>query len=104
MGIIFNTYICITNNKDQQRCPKYLDSTVFLSFFYSKEHEPLHVHVEGNGGMAKYDLIGNQFVLRNVFNIKKNDLKRIEVVIDDNKDIIIKMRENYFGKEAQNEN
>lgn len=58
----------------------------------------------GNGGMAKYDLIGNQFVLRNVFNIKKNDLKRIEVVIDDNKDIIIKMWENYFGKEAQNEN
>ena len=60
--------------------------------------------MEGNGGMAKYDLIGNQFVLRNVFNIKKNDLKRIEVVIDDNKDIIIKMWENYFGKEAQNEN
>lgn len=54
--------------------------------------------------MAKYDLIGNQFVLRNVFNIKKNDLKRIEIVIDDNKDIIIKMWENYFGKEAQNEN
>ena len=76
----------------------------FSFFFYSKEHEPLHVHVEGNGRMAKYDLIGNQFVLRNVFNIKKNDLKRIEVVIDDNKDIIIKMWENYFGKEAQNEN
>lgn len=76
----------------------------FSFFFYSKEHEPLHVHVEGNGGMAKYDLIENQFVLKTVFNIKKNDLKRIEVVIDDNKDIIIKMWENYFGKEAQNEN
>lgn len=24
----------------------------FSFFFYSKEHEPLHVHVEGNGGMA----------------------------------------------------
>lgn len=31
----------------------------FSFFFYSKEHEPLHVHVEGNGGMAKYDLIGS---------------------------------------------
>ena len=25
----------------------------FSFFFYSKEHEPVHVHVEGNGGMAK---------------------------------------------------
>ena len=24
----------------------------FSFFFYSKEHEPVHVHVEGNGGMA----------------------------------------------------
>ena len=25
----------------------------FSFFFYSREHEPLHIHVEGNGGMAK---------------------------------------------------
>ena len=25
-----------------------------FSFFYSKEHEPLHIHVEGNGGAAKF--------------------------------------------------
>ena len=24
----------------------------FSFFVYSKEHEPLHIHVEGNGGMA----------------------------------------------------
>ena len=28
----------------------------FSFFFYSKGHEPLHVHVEGNGGKAKFDL------------------------------------------------
>lgn len=27
----------------------------FSFFFYSKEHEPLHIHVEGNGGMAKFE-------------------------------------------------
>jgi len=78
----------------------------FSFFFYSKEHEPLHVHVEGNGGKARYDLVGDEFVLNSVYNIKKNDLKRIEVVIDDNKDIIIKMWEKYFKnkeKEAHNE-
>ena len=36
----------------------------FSFFFYSREHEPIHVHVEGNGGYAIFDLIDNQFVLR----------------------------------------
>ena len=27
----------------------------FSFFFYSREHEPIHVHVEGNGGYAVYD-------------------------------------------------
>ena len=30
----------------------------FSFFFYSKEHEPLHIHVEGNGGMAKFEWNG----------------------------------------------
>ena len=30
----------------------------FSFFFYSKEHEPLHIHVEGNGGMAKFEWDG----------------------------------------------
>lgn len=35
----------------------------FSFFFYSKEHDPLHVHVEGNGGMAKFDWNGTEFIL-----------------------------------------
>ena len=35
---------------------KYLDFMDFPFFFYSKEHEPLHVHVEGKDGCAKFDL------------------------------------------------
>ena len=64
----------------------------FSFFFYSREHEPLHIHVEGNGGMAK-------FVLKIVHNIKINDQKKIKEVIDYNKDIIIKHWIKYFGKE-----
>jgi hypothetical protein len=36
----------------------------FSFFFYSKEHEPIHIHVEGNGGMAKFDWDDTKFVLR----------------------------------------
>ena len=31
----------------------------FSFFFYSREHEPIHVHVEGAEGFAKYNYDGN---------------------------------------------
>ena len=31
----------------------------FSFFFYSREHEPIHVHVEGNDGYAVFDLVGD---------------------------------------------
>ena len=72
----------------------------FSFFFYSREHEPLHVHIEGKGGMAKFDLEDNEFVPKTVYNIKKKDLNNIKQVIDDNKDIIIKHWNEYFAKEG----
>ena len=36
----------------------------FSFFFYSREHEPVHVHVEGNDGYAVYYLDDGSFVLR----------------------------------------
>ena len=69
----------------------------FSFFFYSKEHEPLHVHVEGKDGCAKFDLVGEEFVMVEKINIKANDLKRIKEVIDDNKDIIINRWNEYFN-------
>lgn len=64
----------------------------FLFFFYTREHEPIHVHVEGAEGMAvfDYDEESDTFIIREKKNIKSNDLKRIKGVIADNKDIIIK--------------
>ena len=49
----------------------------FSFFFYSKEHEPLHVHVEGNGGMAKFTWNGAEFELSEKVGIKANDYKKI---------------------------
>ena len=70
----------------------------FSFFFYSREHEPIHVHVEGNGGYAIFDLIDNQFVLREKVRIKASDFKKIKSVIDENVDIIIKRWNEYFNK------
>ncbi len=70
----------------------------FSFFFYSREHEPIHVHVEGNDGYAVYDFDEDSFVLREKQNIKANDQKKIESVIEENKDIIIKRWKEHFEK------
>lgn len=72
-------------------------------FFYSREHEPPHVHVEGASGMAIFDWNGERFVLREKRNIKNNDLKRITFVVEENSDIILRRWQTYFGKEVNDE-
>lgn len=67
-------------------------------FYYSREHEPIHVHVEGANGAAKFEWNGDKFVLVEKHHIKANDLKRIDHVIEENKDLIIKHWDNYFNK------
>lgn len=70
----------------------------FSFFFYSKEHEPIHIHVEGNGGMAKFVWDGIKFTMLVQENIKTNDLKKIKAVIDENADLIIKRWEEHFNR------
>ena len=71
----------------------------FVFFFYSREHEPLHVHVEGNGGNARfeYDENNGHFSLAESNGIKTGDLKRIARIVDDNADIIIQAWNRYFN-------
>ena len=68
-------------------------------FFYSREHEPLHIHVEGNGGKAKYEWNDTEFVLKEYQGIKASDLKRIKTIINDNADIIVHRWNEHFNKE-----
>ena len=68
----------------------------FSFFFYNKEHEPLHIHVEGKGGMAKFEWDGLKFNLIEKENIKAGDFKKITSVIDDNSDIIVKRWNEFF--------
>lgn len=68
-------------------------------FFYSREHEPLHIHVEGNGGIAKFEWNETEFILKEQQGIKNSDLKKIEKVINDNADLIVLRWNHYFNKE-----
>ena len=75
----------------------------FSFMFFSREHEPIHVHVVGKDGMAKYVWDGNEFVFYEQHGIKAQDLKRIGMMIEENSDIIIRHWNKYFGQEADNE-
>lgn len=70
----------------------------FSFFFYSREHEPLHIHVEGNGGKAKFEWNGTEFILTEKQSIKAGDYRKIKSVIDENADIIISRWNEYFNK------
>lgn len=69
----------------------------FVFFFFSREHEPIHVHVEGNGGKVIFDIIDEMLVLREIYNVKPNDLKRIKRFAQLNIEIIIEEWNARFG-------
>ena len=73
----------------------------FIFLFFSHEHEPIHVHVRGNGGDAKFIWDGSDFVREYAHQIKANDLKRIEQMISENKDIILKRWKEIFKTDEQ---
>ncbi|MDY6393460.1 MAG: DUF4160 domain-containing protein [Bacteroidales bacterium] len=68
----------------------------FVFMFFSLEHEPIHIHVVGKEGQAKFVFDGQEFALQESKNVKLNDLKRIAKVIKENKDIIINRWNEYF--------
>lgn len=70
----------------------------FSFFFYSKEHDPIHVHVEGKDGFSKFEYDGERFNLRESHGIKAGDMKKIQFVIDDNADIIVARWNEHFNR------
>ena len=58
-------------------------------FFYSREHEPIHVHVKGADGKAKFDILPEGIVLVKNEGLKPKDIKAAEMVLEENKELAI---------------
>ena len=54
----------------------------FRFFFFSREEERLHIHIESAEGEAKYWLEPNVELARN-YGLSSQDLRRIEQLIDE---------------------
>lgn len=73
-------------------------------FFYSREHEPIHVHVKNSDGNAKFDITREGIVLVKNDGIKIKDIKAAEMVLEENKELAIEKWNEYFGKNISDEN
>ena len=81
--------------------PEIFNLLGYSFFFYSKEHLPVHVHVEGNDGYAIFDWDeeNSTFVERECFNIKGGDLKKIRKAIDERSQQIFDKWNDHFNRD-----
>ena len=73
-------------------------------FFYSREHEPIHVHVKNADGKAKFDILPEGVVLVKNVGMKPKDIKAAEMVLEENKELAIEKWNEYFGGKTENDN
>lgn len=72
-------------------------------FFYSREHEPMHVHVKNADGNAKFEITQEGIVLVKNEGLKTKDVKAAEMVLEENRELAIEKWNEYFGKSLNNE-
>ncbi len=65
-------------------------------FFWSNDHEPIHVHIAKGDSEAKYNVETLELVEN--FGFRKNELRMIESIIDENQSIIIERWKEFFKK------
>ena len=65
-------------------------------FFYSNEHEPIHVHVRRGGGEAVFEIIGNNVELRESQRMKINELSKALKLAKGNIEIILEKWHEYL--------
>ncbi|GAB3329944.1 DUF4160 domain-containing protein [Larkinella ripae] len=67
----------------------------FRFFFFSNEHEPLHVHVEKGDAAAKFTLVP-VFLVKSE-GMKARELKRAEAIIQERQQEFILKWKSYFN-------
>ena len=68
----------------------------FRFFFFSREEERVHIHIESAEGEAKYWLERNVELARN-YGLSSQDLRRIEQLIDEHEQEIRDAWSRHFG-------
>lgn len=75
--------------------------TLFIIFgfrfmFYSNDHAPIHIHVVKGGAKAKLNILPEISLVENI-GMKPSELKLIEAIAEENKEIIIERWNAFFN-------
>jgi hypothetical protein len=68
--------------------PVVFQSDGFKFFFYSNDHQPIHIHVRKGDGEAVFN-IGNEVELRESHGLKMQELSQAQLLAEKHKEIII---------------
>lgn len=75
--------------------------TLFILFgfkfmFYSNDHAPIHIHVLKDGASAKFNVLPDVALEEN-HGMKPSELKLVELIVEENKEIIIERWNTFFN-------
>jgi hypothetical protein len=65
-------------------------------FFWSREHKPIHVHVESSGGIAKFELESGVKLIENL-GLTVKELKTATQIITENQELFTTKWMEYHG-------
>ncbi len=66
-------------------------------YFFSNDHEPIHVHVSSGDAEAKFRVEPNIELIEN-FGLKSREIRQALMAIEENKEVIAERWNEYFGK------
>jgi transcription initiation factor IIE alpha subunit len=71
----------------------------FRVFFYSNEHEPVHVHIERDSGVVKINLFGpnGDPELVEAVGMKRSDIRRAMEIVAENRVEYLERWRTHFG-------
>jgi hypothetical protein len=67
----------------------------FRFFFFSNEHEPMHVHVEKGDSTAKFNLLPVTLVKNG--GLKPKELKKAQALVSINQGVLLEAWKTHFG-------
>ena len=65
-------------------------------YFYSREHEPIHIHIETGDGAAKF-IIEDEVILIENKGVKPKDIRLAESILKENKENFKEEWNRFFG-------
>lgn len=66
-------------------------------YFFSNDHEPIHVHVSSSDAEAKFRVVPNIELIEN-FGLDPREIRQAFMAIEENKEVIAERWNEYFGK------